>query len=221
MAGTDFQPKTLSLAGQVFPYAVRLPEGNPPEDGWPVILFLHGAAERGDDGRRQTTVGLGPVLVAKPDAFPAIVVLPQCPRGTGWIGPAADAALLALDETVEEHQGDETRLYVTGVSMGGFGSFLLASENPGHFAAMVPVCGGGDPESMAEPLRDLPIWVFHGAADDVVSVDRSREMVDAIKAAGSTTVRYTEYRGVGHNSWDMAYNEPELPRWLLAQSKKV
>ena len=221
MQRDQFVAKSLSLAGQDFSYALRLPAGDVPEGGWPVILFLHGAAERGNDGLRQTRVGLGPALLAGPDAYPAIAVLPQCPPRTGWFGVAADAALLALDETIEEYECDESRLYVTGISMGGFGSFLLASENPELFAAAVPICGGGNPEAMAEALQDIPIWVFHGAADDVVPVDRSREMVEAIRAAGNQRLRYTEYPGVGHNSWDLAYAEAELPAWLLAQSKRA
>ncbi len=182
------------------------------------MLFLHGSAERGRDGRKQTKVGLGPVLQEYPDPWPALVVMPQCPPGERWTGPAADAALLALALAQHDYPVDESRIYLTGVSMGGYGSFAIAASDSERFAAVVPVCGGGQPETMAPRLRSVPLWVFHGAADDVVPVDRSREMVAAIRAAGGD-VRYTEYPGVGHASWDVAYREQALSDWLFAQRK--
>jgi predicted peptidase len=213
------EQKVLTLASRDYPYVVYLPEQYDGTRAMPVILFLYGAAERGTDGMRQTRVGIGPALEQFPERYPAIVVMPQCPPGAGWQGAPADAALAALEETIEEHDADADRLYLTGVSMGGFGSFLIASEEPDRFAAVVPICGGGSPESMADSLSGLPIWVFHGAADDVVPVERSREMVDAIQRAGGTRVLYTEYSGVGHESWERAYGEPQLPVWLFSQSR--
>jgi predicted peptidase len=184
-----------------------------------VILFLHGAAERGSDGLLPTAVGLGPAVNRRTERWPALIVTPQCPLEQRWRDEPLEAALKALEEAMNEFNVDQDRVYVTGVSMGGFGSFLLAAADPGRFEAIVPVCGGGVPSTMAEPLKDMPIWAFHGAADDVVPVQRSREMVEAIRAAGNGRLRYTEYAGIGHESWLLAYEEEELPGWLFGQSR--
>lgn len=210
--------KELAYEGRTYPYTVYLPPGYTASRKWPVILFLHGAGERGNDGMKQNTVGLGPALQRYPERYPAVVVLPQCPTGERWSGAPAEAALRALERTVAEYQGDPDQLYLTGLSMGGFGSWYLAARYPDRFAAVVPICGGGDPAA-AEKLKGLPIWIFHGDADNAVPVARSRDMLAAIWAAGGTRVWYTEYPGVGHNSWDRAYGEPELARWLFEQRR--
>ncbi|MBI3967218.1 MAG: dienelactone hydrolase family protein [Chloroflexi bacterium] len=207
-------------SGRRYPYTVYLPPGHSgvsSDAAWPVILFLHGAGELGDDGRRQIQVGLGPWLCRYPERYPAIAVLPQCPSKRRWDGDMLDVALQALDEAVHAYGGDPDRLYLTGVSMGGFGTFRLASLRPDRFAAAIPICGGGNPTMIAAALSDVPMWVFHGAVDDIVPVERSRQMVAAIKSAGGNRLRYTELPGVAHNSWDAAYADPELPNWLLSQ----
>ena len=204
---------------QSLPCFVHYPAGRMPGTGWPVILFLHGAGERGTDGLRQTTVGIGPALTRFPWRYQAIVVMPQCPPGVQWSPPELEGALSALDAVVESARVDEHRVYLSGVSMGGFGAFALAARYPSRFAAIVPICGWGDPVTMARPLARMPMWVFHGADDEIVPVTHSREMVAAIRAAGNAALRYTEYRGVAHESWDMAYAEPELPGWLLRQRR--
>ncbi len=153
------------------PYAVYLPPGFDRIRQWPLILFLHGAGESGGDGVAPTRVGIGPALRTYPDRYPAVVVLPQCPAGGHWYGRVAELALRAADEMGRQYDIDVDRLYLTGISMGGFGSFWLASEHPDRFAAVVPICGGGDPEAMAPALAEVPVWVFHGGADRVVPVE--------------------------------------------------
>lgn len=187
---------------------------------WPTILFLHGAGERGSDGLKQTQVGLGTAIRTDPKRFPALVVMPQCAEGDWWTSPLMKrTALKALARTIRSYSVDEDRLYLTGLSMGGYGSWAIAAEQPERFAAVVPICGGGDPATTAPRVRDLPIWAFHGDADTVVVPDRSRTMVEAVRAAGGTRVRYTEYAGVGHNSWDPAYAEAEMLEWLFSQRR--
>jgi predicted peptidase len=192
----------------------------------PLILFLHGAGERGTDDERPTTVGIGPAIDAHPERFPALVVFPQASRGYGWRGFNLAAAVAALDDAEERYSVDRDRVYVTGISMGGYGTWIAALQQPERFAAAVPVCGGLDRTSStlsfpqaAQRLAPLPQWVFHGDADDIIPVQTSRAMVRALRAAGAD-VRYTEYAGVKHNSWDRAYAEPELMPWLLRQRRR-
>jgi len=229
-----FEPRTVDVGGVAYRYQVWLPPHLPARPG-PVILFLHGAGERGDDGGAQTRVGLGPALERDPARWPLLAVFPQCRREVGWRGPMLRQALAALDETVLEFGCDPARQYLTGISMGAFGSWRLALETPDRFAAIVPVCGGLDAppavlyragghagmepyDASAQLLRGLPAWVFHGAADGVIPVEESRRVVDVLRAAGAD-VRYTEYPGAGHNSWDQAYSEPDLPSWLLGRKR--
>ncbi len=207
------EPKTA------MPYAVWLPPGYAPGRPWPALLFLHGAGERGNDGMAQTRVGIGPALLAHPGRYPAVVVLPQCPRNGYWAGSVADAAVRCLVHAGEQQQIDGGRLYVTGISMGGFGSLYLAARHPTRFAAVVPICGGTDP-TMIRKLREMPIWVFHGEQDEVVPVEYSRTLVAALRSEGAPDIRYTEYLGIGHNSWDRAYDDPALAEWLFAQSSR-
>ncbi len=183
---------------------------------WPLILFLLGAGESGDDGVRPTRVGIGRALEQYPERYPAVVVLPQCPPGENWQRKALQGAMAALDETMTIDSIDERRVYLTGLSMGAFGSFLLATARPERFAAVVPICGGGQPRAMAPVLAQVPLWIFHGAEDSVVPVQFSREMAEAIRAEHPRELRYTEYPDVDHNSWDPAYADPELPTWMLS-----
>jgi predicted peptidase len=185
----------------------------------PVVLFLHGAGEGGLDGYIQTTVGLGPAMLKNPERFPLAGVFPQSPPRTPWHGRSAEHALRALEATLDELDCDRDRVYLTGISMGGYGTWYLATAHASRFAAIVPVCGGsGNPELTAERLAHVPVWAFHGDRDDIIPVEESREVVAALRARGSN-VRYTEYRNVRHNSWDRAYAEPELMPWLLAQRR--
>ena len=227
--------RTVAVNGRQFPYVAYVPEGQ----HLPMILFLHGSGERGDDAIKPTLVGLGPVLREHPERVPAIVVFPQVPLDERWLGDSADAAMNALDAAIAEFGGDPERVYLTGLSMGGYGTWHLALAHAGRFAAIVPICGGLLPHpttvavrqspltlSAADPyaftahaLRTVPVWIFHGADDTVIPVSESRQMAEALRREGAD-VHYTEYAGVGHGSWDRAYAEEELWRWLFAQRRK-
>lgn len=180
-----------------------------------MLLFLHGLGERGDDGLTPTQVGIGPALQRWPERFPCLMVFPQCPIDRRW-ADAFDHIDATLEAALRTYRVDEQRIALTGVSMGGFGTWLYGAVHPDRFCALMPVCGGGKPGD-APRLQGLPIWAFHGAQDDVIDAARSREMVDAIRQANAT-VRYTEYPDLGHNCWDRVYNDPEPVSWLLAQS---
>ena len=195
-------------------YLLFLPAGYEKSDkAWPLILFLHGAGESGDDLQKVKVHGPPKIVEKKPD-FPFILVSPQSP-GRGW-----DAATLKalLDDVIARHRVDRDRIYLTGLSMGGFGSWSLAAAYPDLFAAVVPICGGGNPAD-AGRLKGLPIWVFHGAKDPVVPIARSVAMVKALKDAGSE-VKFTVYPEAGHDSWTETYDNPELYKWLLEQKRK-
>jgi predicted peptidase len=219
---TGFLNATVESRHRSMPYVVYVPRDYTPKKRWPVILFLHGSGECGDNGLSQTQTGIGRALRLHPERFPCLVVMPQAPSGDAcdWSGAPNDLALQALDEVVRRYRGDRGRLYLTGLSMGGFGCFRIAAAHPDRLAAVLPICGGGDPQTITRALKSLPIWVFHGGADTVVLPERSREMVDAIRAAGNRLVRYTEYPDVGHNSWDATYDDPDVIAWLLAQQRR-
>lgn len=214
----SFKTEVITLHGRSMPYAVWLPPDYSLEKAWPVLLFLHGAGERGTDGLLQTTVGIGPALKNAPEKFPFLVILPQCPRGLYW-DVLEEHLLEALKFASRKFVGDSARTYLTGVSMGGYGTWGLGSLHPDLFSALIPVCGGGEPEVMAQPLSNMPIWAFHGAKDDIVPVEESRFMVEAVEKAGNPRIRYTEYPKGTHNVWDATYQEPELVPWLLSQTK--
>ncbi len=147
------------------------------------------------------------------------MVIPQSEKRT-WKADSEDGkrAVAILDQVMKDYKVDPDRQYLTGLSMGGFGTWSLAAAYPDRWAAIVPICGGGDPKT-AEKIKDIPCWCFHGGADPTVKPERSQEMIEALKKAGGHP-KYTEYPGVGHNSWDAAYAEKELFPWLLKQSKK-
>ncbi len=235
-----FLLRSLTVDGVVYPYAVYVPRDYDPARPWPAVLFLHGAGERGDDGLLQTEVGLPSAIRRHPERWPAIAVIPQAPEKRQWAGDAERIALAALETTEAELRVDPDRVYLTGLSMGGAGVWSLAVQNPGRFAAVVPICGWivpmagrewerdiressfdpADPYgSVARRLRRVPIWIWHGAEDQAVPVTESRRMSEALETAGGDT-RYSELPNVGHNAWDPAYQSEELPRWLFAQKRK-
>jgi predicted peptidase len=232
-----FKERTITDGASSYRYKVFVPADWTGKKKWPVILFLHGAGERGDDNLAQTRVGIGPALEQQKATLQAVVVLPQCPRDRWWPELEMQArALRALDEAAKEFNGDASRIYLTGLSMGGYGAWAIAASNPKRFAALAVVCGGvrtppragarSSPlevaagenpyRATAEKIGKLPIWVFHGGADPVVPVTESQKMVEAFKSL-KVNARYTEYAGVGHNSWDKAYAEAELFPWMLSQ----
>lgn len=230
---TGFLNRVTKVNGTEYKYVVYLPQDWSKDKKWPVVLFLHGSGERGDDGLAQSQVGLPGAVRLNPERFPFIIVMPQCRKEHWWTEPEMmKQALRALDEATKEFKGDKQRVHLTGLSMGGWGTWAIAAGNPGRFATIAPVCAGvlapkglsdAPPASPAEdPYSDIakkigktPVWVFHGGADPVVPVEESRKMVAAIKAAGGD-VKFNEYEGVGHDSWLKAYAEPELPKWWLA-----
>ena len=194
-------------------YLLYLPKEYESKKAWPLVLFLHGAGERGDNLDMVKKHG-PPKLVAQGKEFPFVLISPQCPAGRWW-EPFELSAL--LDEIVEKQKIDKDRVCVTGLSMGGFGAWSLAAHSPKRFAAIVPICGGGEPIT-AMLLPHVPAWVFHGGKDPVVPVARSEAMVNALKAAGGT-VKFTVYPNAFHDSWTEAYNDPKLYEWLLEQKR--
>ncbi len=232
---TGFLDRVIQVEGSTHRYQVYVPSNYEPGTRWPVILSLHGAGERGTDGLLQTEVGLGSAIRRFPSRYPAIVVFPQAPTDTVWTGVPGRVALAALDKTMKEFSTDAARVYLTGLSMGGNGAWSLAYAHPERFAAAVVICGfiaGGTrfpsflPADTADPaallarrVSKLPIWVYHGDADNVVPVAGAREIVERLRHAGSP-VKYTELPGVGHNSWDAAYRSAEVAAWLFSQRKQ-
>jgi predicted peptidase len=231
---TGFLDRTVTVSGTVYKYQVFVPDDWTSGKKWPVILFLHGAGERGDDGLAQTEVGIGRAIRLGRSRFPAVVVMPQCRKEVWWTqSPMVDVAIKSLEAATKEFHGDLQRTYLTGLSMGGYGTWYLAGKYPGRFAAIAPICGGvlepnvsrQHPPDDLKPYTDAatriggntPVWIFHGGDDPTVPVAESRRMNDAMKALGGE-VRYSEYPGVPHNSWDKAYAEPELFTWMLSKS---
>jgi predicted peptidase len=220
---------------QPFKYRLLKPEKIEPGKEYPLILFLHGAGERGDDNRNQ--LKCLPEWMARPEArqkYPCFVLAPQCRKNKKWteidFGDKLSTKLAkeptdqlkvvvaVLDETIKKLPIDEKRIYLTGLSMGGYGSWELALRYPDRFAALAPICGGGD-ETKADLLKNIPIWAWHGDSDEAVPVQRSRRMIEAIKNAGGKP-RYTELKGVGHDSWTPAYTRTDgVVPWLFEQAK--
>jgi predicted peptidase len=219
------------------PYRLLTPRDLNPSATYPLVLFFHGSGERGDDNQKQLQHGVrrfaAPASRAK---YPCFVLVPQCPTHLDkqpimWTGERsmhslklAPEAAIPLGAALElmiaiqvKFPVDMDRVYVTGISMGGFASWEALIRYPPKFAAAIPVCGGGD-VNHADRLRDIPIWAFHGANDSTVPVQCSRSMIEMIEKAGGHP-RYTEYPGIGHNSWDRAYAEPELLSWLFSQKR--
>ena len=198
-------------------YLLYLPEEHGQSGGpWPLVLFLHGDGEGGDDLELVKKNG-PPKLIAAGKEFPFILVAPQCPSDVWWTGELGFLKAL-LDSVVAEHDVDEERVYVTGLSMGGYGTWALAMEQPDRFAAIAPICGRGDPERVSL-IKHLPIWVFHGAQDNTVPLEASEKMVEALRAAG-TEPKFTVYPEAGHDSWTATYDNPEFYEWLLAQRRR-
>ena len=196
-------------------YLLFLPDGYKKngDKKWPMIFFLHGAGERGDDLNLVAIHGPPKIVQSKRD-FPFIVVSPQCPTGEFW---SNDVLLALLDHVVAEHAIDEDRIYLTGLSMGGYGTWSLASAAPNRFAAIEPVCGGGSRIS-TYALGTMPTWVFHGAKDPVVPLDEAQRMVDMLKRM-KNPVKFTVYPEAGHDSWTETYDNDELYKWFLAHRR--
>ncbi len=204
--------------------ALYVPAGYEASDSrWPLIVFLHGLGERGDDARAQTTVGIYSAIKAHPERFPCLVLMPQCPLDRVWvtlsaswangIPDAEDHIEAALAATLAQYRVDPSRIALTGLSMGGFGTLVYGAKHVDRYRALVAVCGGGRAEDAAA-LATRPLWLLHGDADPIVPPQSSQDMHDSVKAAGGD-VTLTFFPGVGHNSWDRAYEKPEVIAFLL------
>lgn len=198
-----------------YDYLVALPEGYATSrERVPLVLFLHGAGERGSDV--QKVKAHGPLKeIAKGRKIPAVVVAPQCQERGWW---DADGLTAFVDFLEKKYRIDKDRIYITGLSMGGFGTWGLGVRNPGRFAALAPICGGGDPME-ASKIANIPIWVTHGDADTSVPVVESQKMVDATRAAGNQRVQFTIVKGGGHDVWTDVYGDDRFYTWLFAQRR--
>lgn len=227
---TKAQPTNAPLPAKKFKFSVSrkgemqflhyLPKGYIAKGGkrWPLMLFLHGAGERGTNVQRVAIHG-PPSLVKQGKEFPFIIIAPQCPEGERW---QDDALLKLLDHVMHDYAVDTNRVYLTGLSMGGYGTWKLGIAHPELFAAIVPICGGGETidvllaaRERAAALKSLPVWAFHGAKDPVVPLEESERMVNALKKLGCKEVKLTVYPEAQHNSWAETYDNPELYEWLL------
>ena len=229
----DLQARTYTDAtGKTLPYRLFVPANYDATKQYPLVIFLHGAGERGADNKRQLN-HTSPLIFVQPQAqanTPCFFIAPQCPEGQQWVNtpwvngsystakiPISDPLRMALEcvqGLQKEFSIDSKRLYATGMSMGGYGTWDLIARNPTMFAAAVPVCGAGDP-TQATALKGMGLWAFHSADDTAVPVSGSRDMVRALWASGQTP-GYSEYTNYGHASWNAAYGTPDLVRWLFS-----
>jgi len=236
-----FIARLLYPVSAQFPYRVYVPKDRKAGERLPVMLYLHGSDERGSDNESQLS-GLASLIQEHPENFPFIVVFPQCPAGRFWDSGMIGAAMAELDQTVTEFDGDESRLYLAGFSLGGYGAWTTAAMYPNKFAAVMPMSGrlvprpaerksvapeilqlvdAADPyAAFAGKLKNIPIWVFHGANDPIVPVENSRQMARALKEAGNQNFKYTELESTGHVSLNAAFSDPKLLEWLMEQRLK-
>lgn len=211
-----FLAKSMRLGDKDIRYVVYVPPTYDPAGPTPTIVFLNGMGECGSDGWKQT-YHLGGAIVLNTAKWPFIVVFPQKQDTKGLWEAEDDMVMAALDATRREYNVDASRIYLTGLSQGGHGTWAIAANHPDTFAAIAPICGWGS-EELAKKLAGVPMWVFHGDADTTVPPDRSRDMVKWVEAAGGSC-KLTLYPGVGHNSWDKAYREEDLPGWFLQHKR--
>tara|TARA_B100001057_G_scaffold142905_1_gene142606 strand:- start:1029 stop:1793 length:765 start_codon:yes stop_codon:yes gene_type:complete len=236
----EFKEELLVHQNDTLPYRILIPKNYNSQKSYPLLIFLHGAGERGSDNKSQLVHGS---FLFKSEDFrnnyPAIVVFPQCPEKSSWANVKRNYEMSAgqkfdffkeisenkqlimveklLDFIQKKYDIDETRRYVGGLSMGGMGTFELVARNPDFFAAAFPICGGGNPD-WSDLLKTTPFWIFHGEDDGVVSVDFSRKMHEAL-GKEKASVRLTIYPEVNHNSWDNAFAEPDLMHWLFSNKR--
>lgn len=219
-AGQQVEAVFESSDGAEVPYLIYLPKNYSAasDQEFPLLFFLHGRGE--SNGPLSLVAKWGPPkFAARGDDLPYVIVSPQCPRSDRWSSDIQQKRLTELlDAVYKQYRINEAGVCLTGLSMGGYGTWAMASNSPKRFAAVVPICGGGDPTKAAN-LVDVPIWVFHGDQDKPVPFEKSVKMVDAIKKAGGTKVRFTTMENVGHNCWSAAYATPELYQWMFAQIK--
>lgn len=203
--------ETFELSnGKEMDFLLYLPKGYEQQQKWPLVLFLHGAGERGDDLSLVKKHG-PPKLIEKGKEFPFIVVSPQCPKGTWWV---TEDVVALMKHIMQIHNVDKNRVYITGLSMGGRGTWQVAGAMAGEVAAIAPICGPAD-VSVVEKIAHLPIWVFHGAKDPTVKISHSEDMVKLLKEKGNEA-KFTIYPEANHDSWTETYDNAELYEWLLS-----
>lgn len=221
--------------GYTMPYRLYIPDNYDCGEKYPLILFLHGAGERGDDNEKQISVGIRNIFWENSPAYNAIIVAPQCPADQRWVDidwslgvfdrkqvaetRELKTALAILHDVMQLCNVDHDRVYITGLSMGGYGTFDALARHGSLFAAGIPICGGCDPDTDARANMRIPMWLFHGSADETVPPVGSRLMYAKISSMGGNKVHYTEYSGMGHNVWDNAYADREVLTWLFEQSR--
>jgi predicted peptidase len=229
-----FEPRDFAdQAGNVLKYRLLKPANYNPNQKYPLVIFLHGAGERGNDNKIQLVHGMKDFLDAeRRKSMPCYVLAPQCPAGKKWVEVDWSSDTSTIPEKVSDSLGltielvksmietaavDPNRIYITGLSMGGYGTWDALARHPEMFAAAAPICGGGDPSTVAR-FKNIPLWAFHGDEDKAVKVERTRAMIEALKTAGGEP-KYTEYPGVGHDSWTATYKNPEFHQWLFTQRR--
>ncbi len=217
--------REVVVDGTAHRVAVRVPEDYDPARAWPLVVFLHGSGECGTDGVKQTQVGLAPAVAARPDLWPCVVVMPQKPSSDAEWEQHEDLVLAAIADARAQWNIDPARIALTGLSQGGHGTWVIGSRHPELFSCLAPVCGYGDVGAVAARAAGFPVWAFHGLRDDVVDPNETISMVQEVRRLGQEAgreagnTRLTLYPEAGHNSWDAAYAEPELPGWLLGHTR--
>ncbi|MBV9123880.1 MAG: dienelactone hydrolase family protein [Planctomycetes bacterium] len=204
--------------GQEYKYALFVPYSDKGDKPFPLIVFLHGSGEAGKDGKKETTVGIGPAVKKQEQTFPFLVLFPQS-RDPDWEDADDKNRVIAeLDEVEKEYKIDPKRVYLTGLSSGGDAVWALAAEYPDRWAAIIPIVGEGNPADAAK-IKDIPCWAFEGGRDDKETVDSNHAMIQALKDAGGDP-KYTEFPDLNHMCWDRAYNDPQVMDWLGQQHRK-
>jgi predicted peptidase len=218
---SGFLERSITVDGSARRYVVYVPRSYSPATPIPAIMFLHGSGECGDDGLKQVGQGIGREVMSHVDRWPAIIIFPQKPTPAKPWEDFEPMVMGILASVKTEYSIDQNRIYLTGLSQGGHGTWMLGAMHNTTWAALAPICGLMDSSEPAAKVKDLPIWCFHGDADRVVPVKQSRMMIDALHAVGANNVQYTELPGVDHNSWDAAYSNEQFAKWLFAQQRNT
>lgn len=234
----EYQKKQHIVENDTLLYQVLLPKDFSENEIYPLVVFLHGAGERGSDNEKQLVHG-SKLFLDSIQKYPAVVIFPQCPVSNYWANADIDRntqpislsfpaeteptkpmelVINLIEETAEKKYIDTQKIYVGGLSMGGMGTYELLGRKPDLFAAAIAICGGGNPKNAEKYAKSTPLWVFHGAKDNVVAPQLSVEMVSALLKYGGFP-NFTLYSQANHNSWDPAFAEPDLLQWLFSQSK--
>jgi predicted peptidase len=216
---SGFLFEKVTVQGHERRFAIYVPREYDRSHAWPLIVFLNGSGECGEDGQRQMTQGLAPAILNDPNSWPFLVVFPQKPDvPSSWLDHD-DLVMATLRFARERYRVDPDRIYLTGLSQGGAGSWAIGAKHAELFAAIAPVCGFGDPDEVAKPLAKTPLWAFHGKLDDVVAPEREAVLVEAMKAAGGDP-KFTLYPDLNHGCWDRVYRDEELGTWFLENARR-